>query len=786
MISYDVMRYDTIFIPVSILTYSLFSIVYSIPQLLFIYLFEYDTLVDDNQIAARLTSLEDNLAPPPPPKEIKDETMDGATEGKKRSAEDADVNVKVEESKDEKTNESEESSTKKPRIDDDDTKMTSVKSENTDVSVNTNTSTSTSTDEKQNKDETMAQLKEKLEKLLGSESTKSMMEMLERWETAKATTVGSKEKPFPPRKGVEDETKYVTLPLIEDKTVRKEIHLLIKSDLMKHMAMADTVDKKVRVWHKLFERQMPNYKKFGTNSERPRKEREVWPEDRPNYLRFVMYKENIDTSTAVKDIARIARINPRGPRNMRGVSGGVTYAGMKDKRGVTTQYCTVFRKTPTALMVMNRNRKNKKGGGNTNNNGQGIMRVGCFSYVHKELRLGMLKGNRFDIVLRNVCIDKRSEMAKGEVIKLTTEKLRESAKSMKEIGFINFFGMQRFGKFHDTHLVGIAVLKGDFKQACELIMRAKPGEQERYKILRSKWENRFNDIDLKDEKAADDAEMNCANEMLKGLGRFMNCETSIAHSLSRKPRDYKKAFGCIAKHMRSMFLHAYQSYLWNKAASHRIEKGGGASEVMEGDLVLTENKTLKEGGNGTSGLKGKQVMIVSQDDIETGKYKMKDVVLPLVGTRVDLPTNSTGDLFEEMLEEDGLTLQSFQKIQDRELSLGGDYRKMICNPSDVDFEIKLYKDPLQPLIKTDLMRINGEELQCEDVTDPDSSTSNDEDKVLVAMVIGFTLPPSAYATIALRELMKRPTSTEYQTLLKLEGDCEGGINSATALKNEES
>ena len=50
------------------------------------------------------------------------------------------------------------------------------------------------------------------------------------------------------------------------------------------------------------------------------------------------------------------------------------------------------------------------------------------------------------------------------------------------------------------------------------------------------------------------------------------------------------------------------------------------------------------------------------------------------------------------------------------------------------------------------------------------------DEKKVAMVIGFTLPPSAYATVALRELMKRPTSTEYQTELKLEGDCKGNDN----------
>ena len=633
--------------------------------------------------------------------------------------------------------------------------------------------------------ERMEQIKQKLDSIIGDKSAASVIELLQKWEKekelhmVKVADEETKQKlKFPPPKGVDDETKFFTLPLIEDKQRRKDIHLLIKSDLVNPIAMADTLDKKIRVWHKMFEKQMPNYKKFGTQHDNRDKQsarkRESWPKDRPDFLKFVLYKENIDTTTAIKDIQRIARVNPRGPKHHRGVSGGVTYAGMKDKRGVTTQFCTVFRKSPKDLLVMNgTNQNNRKGGGNTNNKGTGILRLGSFSYVNKELKLGLLNGNRFDIVLRNVCIEQSDKSTKRDIIEATTKRLRECANAMKDIGFINYFGMQRFGKFHDTHLVGIAVLKGDFKTACDLIMRVKPGEQERYKVLREKWQNRFNGVDMSNDDEVDKAEMECAKELLRGLGRFMNCETSIMHSLSRKPRDYKKAFGTIAKHMRSMFLHAYQSILWNKAASHRIEKGG-AKEVMEGDLVLLD----KNSEGRSSGLKGKQVHVVTQDDVETGKFSVSDFVLPLVGTRVELPTNCTADLFETLLEEDGLTFESFKNIQDRELALCGDYRKVICKPDDVDFEIKLYKDPLQPLIKTDLMTIHGDELECVDLTCNDQNVEDfnggvDEKKV--AMVIGFTLPPSAYATIALRELMKRPTSAEYQTELKLEGECEGNL-----------
>ena len=37
-----------------------------------------------------------------------------------------------------------------------------------------------------------------------------------------------------------------------------------------------------------------------------------------------------------------------------------------------------------------------------------------FSYVDKEVRLGELSGNRFDIVLRNVCIVNSNDSAEDE------------------------------------------------------------------------------------------------------------------------------------------------------------------------------------------------------------------------------------------------------------------------------------------------------------------------------------------------------------------------------------
>jgi tRNA pseudouridine13 synthase len=233
--------------------------------------------------------------------------------------------------------------------------------------------------------------------------------------------------------------------------------------------------------------------------------------------------------------------------------------------------------------------------------------------------------------------------------------------------------------------------------------------------------------------------------------------------LKRDPLNYRKAFSQISKHMRLMFLHAVQSVIWNQVASARIETLG--KEACVGDLVQTEDAGEAAGGSGTSGRRGKVVKVVTQEDVDAGTFNLTDVVLPLVGSKIEYPQNETGKLFETLLTEWGIEKKSFSSFKDRELSLGGDYRKIICKPSDVDFTISEYADPLEPLVQTDLMKVNKQELP----------KTADGEKKMLGIVVGFTLPPSSYATIALRELTKRPTSSDYQRLLQLEGPCEGKL-----------
>ena len=103
------------------------------------------------------------------------------------------------------------------------------------------------------------------------------------------------------------------------------------------------------------------------------------------------------------------------------------------------------------------------------------LRIGDLQYVDKPLDLGMLDGNRFGIVLRDV------QAPSMDVITSALTTLRST-------GFINFYGMQRFGNSSvPTHLVGLALLRTEWKEAARLILHPRDGDSPDIIEARKLW-----------------------------------------------------------------------------------------------------------------------------------------------------------------------------------------------------------------------------------------------------------------------------------------------------------
>ncbi|XP_019814214.2 pseudouridylate synthase 7 homolog isoform X2 [Bos indicus] len=406
-----------------------------------------------------------------------------------------------------------------------------------------------------------------------------------------------------------------------------------------------------------------------------------WPKSRGSYCHFVLYKENKDTMDAINLLSKYLRVKP----NI------FSYMGTKDKRAITVQEIAVLKITAQRLAHLNKCLMNFK--------------LGNFSYQKNPLKLGELQGNHFTVVLRNIT---------G-----TDNQVEQAMNSLKEIGFINYYGMQRFGTTAvPTYQVGRAILQNSWAEVMDLILKPRSGAEKGYLVkCREEWAK------TKDPAAA-----------LRKLPVKRCVEGQLLRGLSKYGmKNIVSAFGIIPRNNRLMYIHSYQSYVWNNMVSKRIDEYG--LKPVPGDLVL----------------KGATATFIEEDDVNN--YSIHDVVMPLPGFDVIYPKHKISEAYREMLTADNLDIDNMRhKIRD--YSLSGAYRKIIIRPQNVSWEVVAYDDPKIPLFNTDVDNLEGRP--------PPVFASEGKYR---ALKMDFSLPPSTYATMAIREVLKMDTSIKNQTQL---------------------
>ncbi|KAH6580880.1 hypothetical protein BASA61_009335 [Batrachochytrium salamandrivorans] len=440
--------------------------------------------------------------------------------------------------------------------------------------------------------------------------------------------------------------------------------------------------------------------KQGSNAKRtpratPRKD--VFQEMGGNYCHFTLYKENIDTMQAIGKISRITRIPSK----------SFTFGGTKDKRAVTTQRISVLNAKPEVLLGANKM--------------LGTSRIGDLAYLPTRLMLGSLLGNHFSIVLRNIQTE-------------SDDFIDQSMESFKKNGFINYYGMQRFGtRSISTHTVGIALLGSKWKEAVDLIMCPKVDDAADAVQARLFW------VDKQDPVAA------------VGLfhPRYM-AERSILFSFASSKSN-------------TAYLSAIQaSYVWNFMASERIRLYG--LHPVVGDLVMPKSSmstldtdsslAIGEGATNDPDVPRNTpdpIYIISKED--AANYTMADVVLPQPGHSIMYPKNIMAEKYVEFMAKDGFDPYSMTR-DISEFSLSGAYRKVVSIATNVSWRILKYNDDDIPLVRTDMDLL-------EQVPEPQSIP----DGKFTALAIEFTLGTSQYATMALREVTKSETSAGFHTQL---------------------
>jgi tRNA pseudouridine13 synthase len=269
-------------------------------------------------------------------------------------------------------------------------------------------------------------------------------------------------------------------------------------------------------------------------------------------------------------------------------------AGTKDKRGITVQQVTAHRMQPQQLLSINQKLTN--------------VLIGNIRMVKEQLSLGQLSGNYFTVVVREL---------DGQ-----PSDIEERIKTFTEKGFINYFGLQRFGTRQvSTSDVGRL-------------------------LLQSNWEQAIRSILTSEGQVFDEQLLMNANDCPSDLfSKKAIAENVLFNFLKENPgsKDFLGAIQRIPRNLKSMYLHSYQSLVWNHAVTHRLQEYG--LSLVIGDMVKSN---------------GKVIHLTERKSLS--QFTMNDLVLPLPGHAMEYPSNLK-DFYKEALAKDGLDIEQMERPQ---------------------------------------------------------------------------------------------------------------------------
>lgn len=337
------------------------------------------------------------------------------------------------------------------------------------------------------------------------------------------------------------------------------------------------------------------------------------------YLIVEVTKRGWDTYRLISELSNQLRISRK----------RISCAGLKDKEAITTQKMSIYgvseddigkiRLKDVELKVLGRSRT--------------------------PLVLGSLMMNEFRIVIRD--IDHPKSEAEEIVQEITSE--------IKELGGVaNFFGLQRFGSRRPvTHLVGRKILDGDFEGAVmTYLCRTFDGEDERAREARDYVARTRN-----------------FREGLRIFPRHLRYEKAMMNYLVQK-EDWIGCLSVLPRNLTKLFVHAYQSYLFNRILSRRIIEGLPINLAVVGDWVLFRNGRMQK---------------VSEHNLDLVNRAISEgkawVTAPLVGYETELAGGVQGEIEGKVLDEEKISPEDFRVDQAPHLSSKGSRRKILLQVS---------------------------------------------------------------------------------------------------------
>lgn len=335
-------------------------------------------------------------------------------------------------------------------------------------------------------------------------------------------------------------------------------------------------------------------------------------------------KAGLSTAQAIRDIARtlnVARHN-------------IGFAGQKDSRAITRQWLSIEHLDPDKITSLQIPR----------------LRIVETTRHRNKLRLGHLKGNTFTIRIRETDLTR-------------AEDLQVALNHLHNVGVPNYFAEQRFGYRGDTWAIGRALIHNQPTDALDLIL-GRPSDVDHGPTLRARR--------LYDQQKYAEA----ANTW----PHMFHAERQAATTLAKTGGNARKALSAIDRSMRTFYISAYQSYLFNHAIAARLPTGLG--KLLDGDLAWRH-------ANGA-------VFLVTDPEHEQPRADSFEISPsgPLFGYRMTQPEGQPGQIEHDLLANEQLSLQ---ELAERRPRVRGGRRPLRFQPSSA--KVQLGADPRGPYLE---------------------------------------------------------------------------------------
>ena len=295
---------------------------------------------------------------------------------------------------------------------------------------------------------------------------------------------------------------------------------------------------------------------------------------------------------------------------------------------------------------------------------------------NERVDIGRLYGNRFEILIRGI------PHTRERIVEIVDRFVEEVASLG---GFPNFFGVQRFGAIRPvTHIVGKKIMERRYEEAVFIFLTKAFAYEP--------------DVDRRAREFLKDSED--LKEALQIFPQHLSFERAIIQHLLSNPGDYVGALKVLPENLFKLFIHAYQSYLFNRILSARIKEGLPLSEALVGDLVIP----VKEG------LPHRQRWIeVNEENVETVNKRIQEgkafVTALLPGSDPVFASGEMGEIERRVVEEEGVDFSIFHLPEFPRIKIRGMRREIHSRPFDLNFEIP--EEEMEGCLKTTFHLFRG-------------------------------------------------------------------------------